>query len=118
MTQNGDFVLEHGTLNVKSNEAAQFSGGLNVTGGCIAIDGECVITSSGDVKGSVSKQSTDISSPTAGTMESAALADGKPRDVECNSYTERGALVLDYTNNLLYVCNGLERGWDHISLTN
>ncbi len=43
---------------------------------------------------------------------------GAPPAVDCNLDTMRGRMVLDRTNNRLYVCNGAARGWDYETLTN
>lgn len=113
VTHDGDIVLEEGTLEVRGREPASFAGGLNVTGGCIAIDGECVISSSGDAV----EHETDRHPEAPALMNGATLSDGEPEARLCNSYTERGAIVLDHKEHRLYVCNGPERGWDSLSLT-
>lgn len=115
VTHNGDIVLEEGTLEVKGSTPASFAGGLNVTGGCIAIDGECVISSSGDTIEPAEESDTRRTEAPA-KMDGATLSDGAPEARLCNSYTERGAIVLDHQENRLYVCNGPERGWDYTSL--
>jgi len=45
------------------------------------------------------------------------LSDGPPASEACNEDSERGNLVLDYTNHRLYVCSGAARGWDYVALT-
>lgn len=42
---------------------------------------------------------------------------GAPPVNDCNDNAERGRLVIDTTNNLLYICNGSVRGWDSVALT-
>lgn len=124
MTQEGDLVLEKGTLNVKGAEAATFSGGLNITGGCIAIDGECVISSANDLDqisasaSQVEEDDEERHSDAQTFLPKAALSEGEPDSIGCNSYTERGAMVLDHENDRLYVCNGPENGWDYTTLSN
>lgn len=41
---------------------------------------------------------------------------GAPAANDCNDNAERGRLVIDTTNNLLYICNGATRGWDSVVL--
>lgn len=117
ITHDGDIVIEEGTLHVKGSEPATFSGGINVTGGCIAIDGTCAITSANDVASSNDKDEPSAA-PASAAVPSAELSAGAPDPIDCNSQTERGALVLDHEKHRLYICNGTERGWDFISLKN
>lgn len=42
---------------------------------------------------------------------------GAPAAGDCDADGEAGRLSLDTSNNRLYVCNGLARGWDFIALT-
>lgn len=42
---------------------------------------------------------------------------GAPPGADCDSDTERGRLSIDTTGNILYVCNGLSRGWDTLTLS-
>lgn len=45
---------------------------------------------------------------------------GAPTSTDCDSVTERGRMLLDYTNNRLYICNenaSSTRGWDYLNLT-
>jgi hypothetical protein len=42
---------------------------------------------------------------------------GAPMTGDCNEDIERGRMILDYTDNRLYVCNGATRGWDYSALT-
>jgi len=44
--------------------------------------------------------------------------DGAPAAGDCDADAERGRMILDYTNNRLYICNGATRGWDYMGLTN
>lgn len=105
MTHDGDLVLADGSVEAR---------GINLTGGCIAIDGECVLSAGDDV--------SDISTPTDTTREApqpisgVTLSNGAPDPIGCNSYTERGAMTLDHETNRLYICNGPERGWDYTDL--
>ena len=41
---------------------------------------------------------------------------GRPLVADCDTNGERGRLSLDTTNNRLYICNGVTRGWDFIPL--
>lgn len=43
---------------------------------------------------------------------------GAPAGGDCDADAERGRMVHDYTNFVLYVCGGASRGWDTVSLTN
>jgi len=109
MTHAGDLVLEKGALKVEGTAASEFSGGINVTGGCIAVDGTCVSLGSAAEKASVP-------TPTA-QAAGVTITNGVPPALACNSHQERGALALDTSSNRLYVCNGPERGWDYTSLS-
>jgi hypothetical protein len=42
---------------------------------------------------------------------------GAPASGDCDSDTERGRMVLDYSGNRTYICNGAARGWDYIALS-
>lgn len=42
---------------------------------------------------------------------------GAPTAGDCDADAERGRLVIDTTNNRLYICNGATRGWDFIALS-
>ena len=42
---------------------------------------------------------------------------GAPAATACDEDSERGKLVIDTTNNRLYICHGAARGWDYIALT-
>lgn len=119
MTHEGDLVLYEGSLKVEgTDEPAEFAGGINITGGCLAIDGKCVGDVS-DLGSQVSARSSEpVSSPQVVPFGAAELSEGTPRSVDCNSYTERGRMALDHENNRLYVCNGPERGWDYMELQN
>lgn len=37
--------------------------------------------------------------------------------VGAGSNAERGRMIIDTTNNRLYICNGATRGWDYVALT-
>ncbi len=41
-----------------------------------------------------------------------------PVSADCDSDAERGRLILEYTNNRMYICNGASRGWDYLVLNN
>jgi hypothetical protein len=43
---------------------------------------------------------------------------GAPAAGLCDADAERGRMIIDTTNNRLYVCNGATRGWDYVLLTN
>jgi hypothetical protein len=43
---------------------------------------------------------------------------GAPPAADCDNDDERGRQSIDTTNNRLYVCNGVSRGWDYVALTN
>lgn len=114
MTQEGDLSLHTGGLTVHAKEPSVFAGGINITGGCLAVNGRCVDV--GDISASQPASETS-ESPSTGSFAAETSA-GAPRELDCNSYTERGRMVLDHENNRLYVCNGPDRGWDYTSLTN
>ena len=43
---------------------------------------------------------------------------GAPPAGDCDANGESGRMIIDYTNDVLYICNQLSgRGWDHIDLT-
>lgn len=43
---------------------------------------------------------------------------GAPPATDCNEDVERGRLTIDTASNRLYICNGQNRGWDYVPLTN
>jgi len=42
---------------------------------------------------------------------------GAPTAGDCDNDAELGRMVMDTTNERLYVCNGAARGWDYSALT-
>lgn len=76
-------------------------GGLNVVGGCVAVDGKCI--------GGTTSSSASASLP---------IVNGAPASAECNADSERGAMKLDVQNGRLYTCVGGTRGWDYVQLSN
>jgi len=42
---------------------------------------------------------------------------GAPTAGDCNASGELGRMVIDTSNNRLYICNGATRQWDYIALT-
>jgi len=40
-----------------------------------------------------------------------------PASADCDSDAERGRMIVDGSNNRLYVCMGPSRGWDYLALT-
>lgn len=114
LTHAGDLVLEAGSLVVKGDAPSEFEGGINITGGCLAVNGTCL---TGDaLKTDDTETSKTVSG--GGTNGTATVVSGMPPATSCNSYDEQGAFVLDSKNNRLYVCNGPERGWDYTTLSN
>ncbi len=53
-----------------------------------------------------------------GYLQFSKTSSGAPPSGDCDSDGERGRMIIDTTNNRLYVCNGSGRGWDYIELTN
>ena len=44
--------------------------------------------------------------------------DGAPPAGDCDANDESGRMIIDYTNDRLYICNQRSgRGWDYIPLT-
>ncbi len=116
VTHAGDLELVTGVLKVAGSKASEFKGGINITGGCLAINGKCV--TAGSLETSTTEETNTTSSNTSGAAGKAAVSRGAPAAVACNSYQEQGTFVLDAENHRLYICNGPERGWDYTSLTN
>lgn len=115
VSHGGDITLRDGAFITQGGKPSVFSGGINIVGGCIAVDGECVDFS----KSGKPLESKPISEPVQEPAESQSmeLSSGEPPEIECNSYTERGSMKLDYEHNRLYICNGPERGWDYTTLS-
>lgn len=42
---------------------------------------------------------------------------GAPTAGDCDTDLERGRMIIDYSNNRFYICNGATRGWDYSALT-
>jgi hypothetical protein len=140
--EHGNIVLNQGSLNVTSGQVSNFSGGINITDGCIAIDGTCVIggeagmnaTDTSDIKNEESaKDSADKSDEvtTADKPSENSSVEGYDNDYEylfmdvedkeppakdCNSQEERGRFAMQRGSNRVYICNGPDRGWDYIEL--
>jgi hypothetical protein len=53
-----------------------------------------------------------------GYLQALKTSAGVPTSGDCNSDTEYGRVIIDTSNERLYVCNGASRGWDYITLTN
>lgn len=91
-----------GTINptvlFEVNGTAKFSGAGNVGIGTTAPDSLLTVGSSGYMQ----FKSTAAGAPTAG---------------DCDADAERGRLLIDTSNNRLYICNGASRAWDYIALT-
>lgn len=125
MTHEGDLELYSGGIKVENGEVSEFAGGINITGGCLAVDGKCV-----DLDGLASgktpeREETSAPAPKPAPAPAATvpyssidITAGEPPAIDCNSYTERGRMYLDYEQNRLYVCNGPDRGWDYSDLSN
>lgn len=60
----------------------------------------------------------DLIATSDGFLKFEKTTAGAPSNADCNADDERGRLVIDTTNNRLYICNGLSRGWDYTALTN
>jgi hypothetical protein len=45
------------------------------------------------------------------------MNNGAPAAGDCDSNTERGRTIMDYSNNRVYICNGATRGWDYVNLS-
>jgi len=122
MTHGGDLELRSGSLDVQGGKPSTFKGGINIVGGCLAFDGKCVGGDQLKAPQSSANQGTSAngSSNTSNSSGSASLAvnSGAPPDLDCNSFKEQGTMKLDSKNNRLYICNGPERGWDYVSLSN
>lgn len=41
---------------------------------------------------------------------------GAPSAGDCNSNSQKGRMIHDYTNFKVYICGGASRGWDHLDL--
>lgn len=56
----------------------------------------------------------------AGTLSwqyvKAGSSNGAPPAGDCDEDAERGKMVLDYSGNNFYICNGAARGWDYVAL--
>jgi hypothetical protein len=52
-----------------------------------------------------------------GYLQFSLTSAGPPAAGDCDVDTERSRLVIDVTNNRLYVCNGQARGWDFLALS-
>lgn len=105
------FSMEQdGSITVTGGAPSTIEGGLNVTGGCIAVDGTCLTAN----QPSATTNVTQAPSAHAGLT---VLRAGAPASLDCNSHTEQGAMVLAAEHNRVYVCNGPERGWDYFTLT-
>ncbi|MEK7639080.1 MAG: hypothetical protein AAB388_02895 [Patescibacteria group bacterium] len=114
MTHAGDLELVSGALKANGTKPSEFKGGINITGGCIALDGTCISTSA--LGGSVSQAPSTAAVTTS--LAKLPLVSDVPRDLDCNSYQEQGAMQFDTKNNRLYICNGPTRGWDYATLSN
>ncbi len=115
LTHAGDLELVSGAVKALGNKPSEFKGGINITGGCLAVNGTCVTPGSLGA-GSLAKNSESAPSSSGGTAKIMPVTQGKPSVLSCNSYDEQGTFTLDVQNNKLFVCNGPERGWDSVTL--
>lgn len=78
---------------------------------------ELYITPSGNVGvGTISPDSLWTVAST-GYPQFKITSAGAPTSTDCDSDAERGRMVIDTTNNRLYICNGASRAWDYVTLT-
>ena len=112
MTHEGDLELHEGAIKVTDDTPSEFAGGINVTGGCIALDGVCLTGE--ELQSSTNSETEPTTAPS--TSVAVTISNGAPDLIACNSYTERGALPLATVNHRMYVCNGPKRGWDYYEL--
>jgi hypothetical protein len=66
----------------------------------------------------ISRFDGDLQVKSTGFLQFEKTQNGAPVASECDSDSERGRFLLDIANNRLYVCNGVARGWDYLTLTN
>ncbi len=107
LTYKTDQANDYASFTVDGNgdlTLAPSGGDFNVTG---------AITTTGNV--TIGDASTDILKAT-GFLQINSNA-GIPPAADCDKDSERGYVVLDSSNNRLYVCNGASRAWDYIGLT-
>lgn len=70
--------------------------------------------------GTTSPQSTlSVGSVNDATNSYAQIdsVNGAPTAGDCDTDLERGRMIIDYSNNRFYICNGATRGWDYSALT-
>lgn len=53
----------------------------------------------------------------SGYVRFSKTSTGAPTAGDCDNDAERGRLVIDTSNNRLYICNGASRAWDYVGLT-
>jgi len=79
------------------------------------------ITSTGNIGiGTTTPQSTlSVGSVNDATNSYAQIdsVNGAPTAGDCDTDLERGRMIIDYSNNRFYICNGATRGWDYSALT-
>ncbi|KKN42350.1 hypothetical protein LCGC14_0714080 [marine sediment metagenome] len=93
----------------------QDGGDVNLTGGTFSGDSAsggflALVGSTHNTKGDVIVHSTSY-------FRFDKTNAGAPSAGDCDDDGDRGRLVIDTTNNALYVCNGGVRAWDVITLT-
>jgi prepilin-type N-terminal cleavage/methylation domain-containing protein len=71
----------------------------------------------GYFSGNLTVNGSVVAAGTSGYLQFKNSGAGAPVS-GCAADADRGRLYIDTTNNRLYVCNGLARAWDYITLTN
>jgi hypothetical protein len=88
----------------------------------IGIDGTNATVSTGNIgiATSTPRSRFSVGDPEDATNDYVQIdaKDGAPAAGDCDEDSETGKMIVDYTNDRLYVCNQLSgRGWDYSSLT-
>jgi len=76
-----------------------------------------VIDSSGNVGIGTDSPKSALHVPDGFYAQFQDFNNGSPPAADCDSSNERGRLSIDTSNHRLYICNGTNRGWDYVPLT-
>lgn len=82
-----------------------------------SVSNKIVVKNTGNVGIGTNNPDSLLTVSSSGYLQFSKTSSGAPVSADCDSDSERGRMIIDTTQNRLYICNGVTRGWDYTSLT-